>query len=211
MKIKVIRKTKGGPGSGNWGHAGRPGMVGGSISRSHSMSLRSGTDWLERYQASSGKPHSQAEEAKIYKQSQDALAAEAKKKADIVIPNPGGKLSISGNATYDGHSIYRVGDGNYNLAVYQISTGKLRGQRMEGEYGKESWGVYRIPGEGYRQSVSPVTIKGIGAYKFFGNRKDATSFAKDVLRVADGLKLDGSPILSEAAKQELRKKYPGIG
>lgn len=30
MKIKVIRKTKGGRGSGNWNHKGRPGMVGGS-------------------------------------------------------------------------------------------------------------------------------------------------------------------------------------
>lgn len=30
MKIKVIRRTKGGPGSGNWGHSGRPGLVGGS-------------------------------------------------------------------------------------------------------------------------------------------------------------------------------------
>lgn len=29
--VKVIRrKTKGGPGSGNWGHSGRPGQVGGS-------------------------------------------------------------------------------------------------------------------------------------------------------------------------------------
>lgn len=30
VKIKVIRKTKGGPGSGNWGHVGRPGKRGGS-------------------------------------------------------------------------------------------------------------------------------------------------------------------------------------
>lgn len=26
----IVRKTKGGPGSGNWGHSGRPGAVGGS-------------------------------------------------------------------------------------------------------------------------------------------------------------------------------------
>jgi hypothetical protein len=26
----IVRKTKGGPGSGNWGHSGRPGMHGGS-------------------------------------------------------------------------------------------------------------------------------------------------------------------------------------
>lgn len=26
----IVRKTKGGPGSGNWGHSGRPGQVGGS-------------------------------------------------------------------------------------------------------------------------------------------------------------------------------------
>ena len=30
MAITLLVKVKGGPGSGNWGHAGRPGMVGGS-------------------------------------------------------------------------------------------------------------------------------------------------------------------------------------
>ena len=30
MTIALLVKVKGGPGSGNWGHAGRPGVVGGS-------------------------------------------------------------------------------------------------------------------------------------------------------------------------------------
>jgi hypothetical protein len=30
IKVKVTRKTKGGPGSGNWNHKGRPGLIGGS-------------------------------------------------------------------------------------------------------------------------------------------------------------------------------------
>jgi hypothetical protein len=34
----IVRKTKGGPGSGNWGHSGRPGMVGGSSPKGRSSS-----------------------------------------------------------------------------------------------------------------------------------------------------------------------------
>ena len=33
VKIALKRRTKGGPGSGNWGHAGRPGLQGGSAPR----------------------------------------------------------------------------------------------------------------------------------------------------------------------------------
>jgi len=43
--------TKGGPGSGNWGHAGRPGQRGGSVPKSFAMSLATGRDWQERQQA----------------------------------------------------------------------------------------------------------------------------------------------------------------
>lgn len=45
VRIKVIRKTKGGPGSGNWGHAGIPGHRGGSAPSKGSMhNLHGGTD-----------------------------------------------------------------------------------------------------------------------------------------------------------------------
>ena len=37
---------KGGPGSGNWGHRGRPGKRGGSSLRSVGLSPTSGKDWL---------------------------------------------------------------------------------------------------------------------------------------------------------------------
>lgn len=45
----------GGPGSGNWGHAGRPGLRGGSLPRSGAMSIR-GKDWRERQQQAKGAP-----------------------------------------------------------------------------------------------------------------------------------------------------------
>jgi hypothetical protein len=40
----IIRKTKGGPGSGNWNHKGRPGMVGGSVPGNGSTSPAIGAD-----------------------------------------------------------------------------------------------------------------------------------------------------------------------
>lgn len=48
----------GGPGSGNWAHVGRPGKRGGSQSRSGGMSIAKGRDWLQRYEAATGKKHS---------------------------------------------------------------------------------------------------------------------------------------------------------
>ena len=55
--MKITIKTKGGPGSGNWAHIGRQGVVGGSASRDSGMSLRSGSDWLQRYEAKAGHSH----------------------------------------------------------------------------------------------------------------------------------------------------------
>lgn len=48
LKIKVIRKTKGGPGSGNWGHRGRPGLIGGSAPAGRSSSVTSATTKAEQ-------------------------------------------------------------------------------------------------------------------------------------------------------------------
>ena len=42
---------KGGPGSGHWGHAGRPGQVGGSVSGSIAISIRTGRTARERQAA----------------------------------------------------------------------------------------------------------------------------------------------------------------
>jgi len=56
-KIKIVNPlgTKdegvlplGGPGSGNWGHAGRKGQRGGSLGRSTAMSIKTGQRWRER-------------------------------------------------------------------------------------------------------------------------------------------------------------------
>jgi len=55
--MKITIKTKGGPGSGNWAHIGRQGVVGGSASRDSGMSISRGSDWLERYEAKAGHSH----------------------------------------------------------------------------------------------------------------------------------------------------------
>jgi hypothetical protein len=70
IKVTVRKRVKGGPGSGNWGHAGRPGAVGGSTPRSNSMSIRSGQDWLDRYQTAAGKTHPVAEKIASERQAQ---------------------------------------------------------------------------------------------------------------------------------------------
>lgn len=49
--LRLVRAEKGGPGSGNWGHAGRPGKRGGSMPRSVVTSIVSGPDWEARRQA----------------------------------------------------------------------------------------------------------------------------------------------------------------
>ena len=48
---------KGGPGSGNWGHIGRPGKRGGSSPRGAGLSPTSGKDWLQRYEKRTGREH----------------------------------------------------------------------------------------------------------------------------------------------------------
>ena len=72
IKVTIRKRVKGGPGSGNWGHSGRPGAVGGSAPRGQSMSVRSGQDWLERYQTRAGKTHPEAEKIATERQAQQA-------------------------------------------------------------------------------------------------------------------------------------------
>ena len=47
---RIVIGLKGGPGSGNWGHAGRLGKLGGSVPKSSAMSIATGRDWQERQQ-----------------------------------------------------------------------------------------------------------------------------------------------------------------
>jgi len=61
MTIFISIQSKGGPGSGNWGHRGIPGKVGGSSTRGAGMSPTSGKDWLQRYEKKTGKKHPSAE------------------------------------------------------------------------------------------------------------------------------------------------------
>jgi len=53
-KLTIEPGRKGGPGSGHWGHAGRPGKVGGSVSGSVAMSIRTGRTARERQAAARG-------------------------------------------------------------------------------------------------------------------------------------------------------------
>jgi len=55
--MTIFISIKGGPGSGNWGHRGIPGKVGGSSPRGAGMSPISGRDWLSRYEKRVGKKH----------------------------------------------------------------------------------------------------------------------------------------------------------
>lgn len=58
-KLKILEDWHklGGPRSGNWGHAGRPGKRGGSVSRSVAMSIRTGKDWVKRQREAGGEGH----------------------------------------------------------------------------------------------------------------------------------------------------------
>lgn len=49
--MKIYARIKGSATSGNWGHSGREGQVGGSVSRNVAMSIRTGQDWQSRQAA----------------------------------------------------------------------------------------------------------------------------------------------------------------
>jgi hypothetical protein len=56
MKLKfTVIESKGGPGSGNYGHAGRPNLRGGSMPKSMAMSRTSGKDAADRQAIAAGK------------------------------------------------------------------------------------------------------------------------------------------------------------
>lgn len=60
-------EIKGGAGSGNWGHAGRAGKRGGSVSRGVAMSRTSGRDWQSRQAAAKGKKQQNQQTSKSRK------------------------------------------------------------------------------------------------------------------------------------------------
>jgi hypothetical protein len=68
----------GGPGSGNWAHRGRPGKVGGSLPRGAGMSIKSGKDWLKRYEEKAGHPHPVAGTLKAKRKDPDGLDPETR-------------------------------------------------------------------------------------------------------------------------------------
>ena len=65
-KLTIEPRRKGGPGSGHWGHAGRPGQVGGSVSGSVAMSVRTGRTARERQQAARERRQSGGPSATLY-------------------------------------------------------------------------------------------------------------------------------------------------
>ena len=85
--MKILVKIKGGPGSGNWAHTGRPGVVGGSVSNRTTMTTGKGSDWLERYSSASGHPHK--EEAELR-----AWGEEERKKGKVLVDWDGSRTRI---------------------------------------------------------------------------------------------------------------------
>ena len=64
QRNKTLVRIKGGDGSGHYGHAGRPGRVGGSVPASVAMSLRTGATAAERQAAASARGKAIREVAK---------------------------------------------------------------------------------------------------------------------------------------------------
>lgn len=73
----------GGPGSGNWGHVGRPGSVGGSQPRSAGMTIGKGHDWLQRYKVKTGHDHPYKAVADQWKDELDAAREIATQNAGV--------------------------------------------------------------------------------------------------------------------------------
>lgn len=80
MALVDLEEIKGGPGSGNWGHAGRPGKRGGSMSRKVAMSRTTGRDWQKRQAAArGGKPKPKGKKPKSLQLTQAEIDAIQKK------------------------------------------------------------------------------------------------------------------------------------
>lgn len=106
----------GGPGSGNWGHRGRPGKRGGSLPRESGMSIKSGQDWLERYKVKAGKEHPFAAKAKKTKKEKKAKAKD-KTTNDQVFQTAAKSGDVSGKSNLGGgvnesHIVQLEGDGS---------------------------------------------------------------------------------------------------
>lgn len=63
--LAYAESTKGGPGSGHWGHAGRPGEVGGSLPADMALSVATGRERAERQAAARAKGKGQAPQDKL--------------------------------------------------------------------------------------------------------------------------------------------------
>jgi len=85
---RVIINIKGGPGSGNWGHRGRPGKRGGSSLRSVGLSPTSGKDWLQRYEKKTGKKHPTAEKKPTRRGGTPGMGYESADASRVLIHGP---------------------------------------------------------------------------------------------------------------------------
>ena len=126
MLVTIRVKTKGGPGSGNWGHAGRKGQRGGSIPRDSGMSIASGSTWLERYETVKGKPHPYALELKKERETREKQDASLKKYAarmregELSHKEVAKRLGMTEDAVKS-----RIRDLDTEKTVEAIRTGKL--------------------------------------------------------------------------------------
>lgn len=128
MKLKISEPiVGGGVGSGNWGHAGIPGKRGGSQSRQSAMSVRSGADWLQRYEAATGRKHPFAAEIEAARKSVRDKPIEV----DELVEIGGSRWQKNGmDRVYfnDGASRYGIETGRYGTG--NISSATLNGEKI---------------------------------------------------------------------------------
>lgn len=128
--LAALYEHKGGPGSGNWGHIGRPGSVGGSAPTTGvgaAMSLTSGPTAAERRAAA----QSQAEEPKELTEEQTI---------DVLVGQFGGKLWENygkRRVYFDAGSVARHGGLDWSsYGTGNISSARLNGSKISNSAAK---------------------------------------------------------------------------
>lgn len=111
---------KGGPGSGNWGHAGRKGSRGGSLPRSTAMSLSTGATAQERQEAARG-------QGKVAQTLEEAQGQEISRQTvldHIMSTNPPEQVK-SGKMTPQGWAERYMSDGDQEFALINVHPGAM--------------------------------------------------------------------------------------
>ena len=128
---------KGGPGSGHYGHAGRPGQVGGSVSGSVAMSIRTGRTASARQAAASAQGRAQVQRGKT--------PVGTPVSDHLNLDKAGGPNSRVGKAVR--HALGAINKVHGDGTMSEVPVIKSYGERRQGEY------FY------YQKSGEPIHIK----------------------------------------------------